>query len=60
MALPIEPGLYIRPSAKVPREFWNIGVRIEDDVVVTAGAPEVLTAELEKEPDAIERLVQAA
>ena len=60
MALTVEPGIYIRPSAKVPKEFWNIGVRIEDDVLVTAGDPEVLSAGLEKEPDAIERLVQAA
>jgi Xaa-Pro aminopeptidase len=60
MALTVEPGLYIRPSPKVPKEFWNIGIRIEDDVVVTEGAPDVLTGMLEKDPDAIERLVQAA
>ena len=59
MALTVEPGIYIRPSAKVPKEFWNIGVRIEDDVLVGRDAPEILTADLEKEPDAIERLVQA-
>jgi Xaa-Pro aminopeptidase len=60
MALTVEPGIYIRPSPRVPKEFWNIGIRIEDDVLVTQGAPEVLTAALEKTPEAIERLVQAA
>ena len=60
MALTVEPGIYIRPSSGVPKQFWNIGVRIEDDVLVTGGAPEVLSAALEKDPDALERLVQAA
>ena len=55
-ALTVEPGIYIRPSPDIPKEFWNIGVRIEDDVLVTAEAPEVLTAALEKTPDAIESL----
>jgi Xaa-Pro aminopeptidase len=56
MALTVEPGIYIRPAPNIPKEFWNIGVRIEDDVLVTAEAPEVLTAALEKTPDAIESL----
>jgi Xaa-Pro aminopeptidase len=56
MALTVEPGIYIRPSAKVPKEFWNIGIRIEDEVLVTRAAPEVLTGALEKTPDAIEAL----
>ena len=44
VVLTIEPGLYLRDlSGRVPREFVNIGVRIEDDVLVTAGAPEVLS-----------------
>jgi Xaa-Pro aminopeptidase len=60
MALTVEPGIYVRPSAAAPKEFWNVGVRIEDDVVVTGGAPEVLSAALEKDPDEIERLVQSA
>jgi Xaa-Pro aminopeptidase len=60
MVLTIEPGIYIRPSPRVPKEFWNIGVRIEDEVLVTAAAAEVLTAGLEKTPEAIESLVQAA
>jgi len=60
MTLTVEPGIYIRPGAKIPKEFWNIGVRIEDDVLVTGAAPDVLTGALEKEPDAVERAVQAA
>jgi Xaa-Pro aminopeptidase len=60
MALTVEPGIYIRPSARAPKEFWNIGIRIEDDVLVTSNVPDVLTGALEKTPEAIERLVSAA
>lgn len=59
MALTVEPGIYIRPAAHIPKEFWNIGVRIEDELLVTRAAPEVLTATLEKTPDAIEALLAA-
>ncbi len=59
MALTVEPGIYIRPDRSIPRAFWNIGVRIEDDVLVTAGDPEVLSADLVKDPDDIERWMQA-
>jgi Xaa-Pro aminopeptidase len=52
----VEPGIYIRPSPKIPKEFWNIGIRIEDEVLVTHGAPDVLTSALEKTPEAIESL----
>jgi len=44
MVLTVEPGCYIRPADNVPEEFWDIGVRIEDDVLVTAGGSENLTA----------------
>ena len=59
MALTVEPGIYIRPSPRIPSEFRNIGIRIEDDVLVTNGVPEVLTGALEKTPEAVERLASA-
>ena len=43
MVLTVEPGCYIRPAADVPEAFWNIGVRIEDDAVVTDDGCEFIT-----------------
>jgi Xaa-Pro aminopeptidase len=43
MVLTVEPGCYIRPGEGVPEHLWNIGIRIEDDVLVTAQGCEVLT-----------------
>jgi Xaa-Pro aminopeptidase len=43
MVLTVEPGCYIRPGEGVPEHLWNIGIRIEDDVLVTARGCEVLT-----------------
>jgi Xaa-Pro aminopeptidase len=43
MVLTIEPGIYISPSEEIPEEFWNIGIRIEDDVIITDNDCEVIT-----------------
>jgi Xaa-Pro aminopeptidase len=54
MTLTVEPGLYIRPADDVPEALWHIGIRIEDDVLVTADGCEVLTAAARKQVDEIE------
>jgi Xaa-Pro aminopeptidase len=58
MTLTVEPGLYIRAADDVPAPLHDIGVRIEDDVAVTAQGCEVLTAAAPKSVDAIEALMR--
>ncbi|ADU70484.1 Xaa-Pro aminopeptidase [Pantoea sp. At-9b] len=60
MVLTIEPGLYIAPDAKVPAQYRGIGIRIEDDIVITADGNENLTDSVVKDADAIEALMAAA
>ena len=58
MVLTVEPGCYIRPADNVSEHFWNIGIRIEDDVVVTPSGHELLTEAAPKTIVAIEELMQ--
>ena len=57
MVLTVEPGCYIRPGAGVPEAFANIGVRIEDDVVVTEAGCEILTRAAPKSVQDIEAVM---
>jgi Xaa-Pro aminopeptidase len=57
MMLTVEPGCYIRPADNVPEAFWHIGVRIEDDVLVTATGCDVITAAAPKQIADIEALM---
>lgn len=59
MVFTIEPGIYIRPADDVPEAFWNIGIRIEDDVLVTDTGYELLTRDVPVAADAIEALLRA-
>ena len=59
MVLTVEPGCYIRAGAGVPEHFANIGVRIEDDVLVTASGNEILTGEAPKRIAEIEDLMRS-
>ncbi|KAF1370177.1 Xaa-Pro aminopeptidase [Yokenella regensburgei] len=60
MVLTVEPGLYIAHDAEVPAEYRGIGIRIEDDIVITADGNENLTASVVKHADDIEALMAAA
>ena len=56
MVLTVEPGLYVRTDAAAPERFRGNGIRIEDDVLVTEGGHEVLTADVPKDRDSIRKL----
>jgi len=58
MVLTVEPGCYVRPANNVPEHFWNIGIRIEDDVLVTKTGNEVLTINAPKNVTDIESVMK--
>ena len=58
MVLTVEPGIYIAAGSKgVAKKWWNIGVRIEDDVLVTRDGYDVLSKNIPKQVDEIEALM---
>jgi Xaa-Pro aminopeptidase len=58
MMLTVEPGCYIRPADDVPEAFWNIGIRIEDDALVTETGCEIITGDAPKKIADIEALMR--
>jgi len=59
MALTIEPGIYVRPAEGVPEQFHNIGIRIEDDAIVTDTGCELLSRDVPVDMAEIEALMRA-
>jgi Xaa-Pro aminopeptidase len=60
MVVTIEPGLYVRPAPGVPERFWNIGIRIEDDALVTAEGCELMSRGVPVAAAEIEALMRSA
>ena len=58
MVLTIEPGIYVRPGEGVPEAFHHIGIRIEDDAIVTPGGCELITRGVPVGADEIESLMR--
>ena len=60
MVITIEPGLYIRPANDIDEKFWNIGIRIEDDAVLSDGGCELISRGVPVNADEIEALMKNA
>jgi Xaa-Pro aminopeptidase len=58
MVVTLEPGLYVRPADDVPERFWNIGIRIEDDAVVTSSGCELISRGVPVKAAEIEALMR--
>ncbi len=58
MVVTLEPGLYVRPAEGVPERYWHIGIRIEDDAVVTADGCELITRDVPAATAEIEALMR--
>jgi Xaa-Pro aminopeptidase len=53
----VEPGLYIAAAEDIDPKWWNIGVRIEDDVLITESGPVVLSHAVPRQIDEVEALM---
>jgi Xaa-Pro aminopeptidase len=59
MVTTIEPGIYVRPAEGVPETYWNIGIRIEDDALVTDSGCEILSKDAPKTVADIEAVMKS-
>ncbi len=59
MVVTLEPGLYVRPAEGVPERFWHIGIRIEDDAIITPGGCELISRQVPVTVAEIEALMRA-
>jgi len=57
MVFTVEPGIYVNSKSKAPEKFRGIGIRIEDDIVITESGNKNLTAAVPKEISEIEALM---
>jgi len=57
MALTVEPGIYVRPGEGVPEQYWGIGIRIEDDVIVVDDGCRILSGDAPKRVADVEQLM---
>jgi Xaa-Pro aminopeptidase len=55
----VEPGIYIPEGSPCNKKWWNIGVRIEDDILITEQEPINLSGKIPRKPDDIEKLMQS-
>ena len=53
----VEPGIYIPEGSPCDKKWWNIGVRIEDDILITGSEPEILSGKLPRSIDEIEKIM---
>ncbi|MET3108163.1 Xaa-Pro aminopeptidase [Oxalobacteraceae bacterium GrIS 2.11] len=58
MTLTVEPGIYVRPAAGIPEQYWHIGIRIEDDIVITEQGPLNLSKDTPKTIKEIESVMK--
>jgi len=56
----VEPGIYVRPAPGVPEQFWNIGIRIEDNVIVGEAGARVISGAAPKTAADIEAAMREA
>ena len=55
--LTVEPGIYVATDTACDAKWHGIGIRIEDDILVSADGPVNLTADIPKDPDEVERIL---
>jgi Xaa-Pro aminopeptidase len=54
----VEPGIYIPPGSPCDKRWWNIGIRIEDDILITQQGPLNLSEALPRTTEGIEKLMK--